>query len=349
MGLLNFNSYDNLDEVTDVTRYYDQANTFSLADNEPNSGDPIIGRSGAAYDNLGQQYRTIASNEPGTIAIISNMWYDPDGNTIMTLPGESQQFVKEVYDGLDEPTVTYTGHDPSNSAVTYTAAGSVSGGIILTQSNDTFDLAGDSTLETDYSRLPGDTTTTGALTTSDARVYYVADWYDGLGRNVAEQDFGTAVEAPSPSSAAPTGVGTSGATQVSFTPYNARGEDELDTDAAGRVTKNIDDDAGRSVETIQNYTLDDGQPATDPDTNLISATTCHVTQQIASTATLSPYGGDSIDIAGESGTTFSFIFETDPISGGLLTPPSQGSMFVMYDASTGAAIDACGRFDNEQC
>ena len=49
-----FNTYDNLDDVIDVTRYYDRANTEGLPDNAPNAGDPVIGRSGAAYDNLGQ-------------------------------------------------------------------------------------------------------------------------------------------------------------------------------------------------------------------------------------------------------------------------------------------------------
>ena len=124
-----FNTYDNLDEVTDVTRYWDKLGT-APPDTRPDPSDTgfstyyaIIGRSGAAYDNLGQQYQTIAYNEPGTIAIISNTWYDPDGNEIMSLPGGTQEFAKTVYDGLDEPTVTYAGYDPSNKAKTYAATG----------------------------------------------------------------------------------------------------------------------------------------------------------------------------------------------------------------------------------
>jgi hypothetical protein len=78
-------------------------------------------------------------------------------------------------------------------------------------------------------------------------------------------------------------------TRISFAAYNARGEDFQDTDNAGRVTENIADDAGRTVETIQNLALDEcGQPLLDSDTNLIQSQTYLVTQQIASTGTLSP-------------------------------------------------------------
>ena len=55
-----FNTYDNLDDVTDVTRYYDESGVPGLAENAPNSGDPIIGRSGAAFDSLGREYQTIS-------------------------------------------------------------------------------------------------------------------------------------------------------------------------------------------------------------------------------------------------------------------------------------------------
>ncbi len=41
-----FNTLDNLGDVTDVTRYYDLANTEGLPDNAPNSGDPVIGGPG---------------------------------------------------------------------------------------------------------------------------------------------------------------------------------------------------------------------------------------------------------------------------------------------------------------
>jgi hypothetical protein len=79
------------------------------------------------------------------------------------------------------------------------------------------------------------------------------------------------------------------------TAFNARGEDVQDTDAAGRVTENIDDDAGWPIETIQNYAVDGyGQPLTDPDTNLTMLNTYHVMRQITSSGTVSPNEGLAI-------------------------------------------------------
>ncbi len=330
-----YDTYDNLNEVTNVTRYYNPD------DHSPDPTDTtlyVIGRSGAAYDNLGQQYQTIAYNEPGTIAIISNSWFDPDGNTIMTLPGGTQEFTKTVYDGLDEPTIVYTGYDPTNSAVTYATAGSVSGDVILTQTNATYDLAGDDVFDASYNRLPGDTTTTGALapppeggTPAPSQVSYVAAWFDGIGRDVANVNYGACAGVPSSSGPAPASVNTTGATQVSFTQYNARGEDYLDTDPAGRVTKTIDDDAGRTVETIQNYAVDGtGQPVPEADENLVSDSTFHVTQQIASSATLSPYTSSTPIGVGDA--EFHFYSQTDPGTGKYELPG--GLAYVMYDAST---------------
>ena len=78
------------------------------------------------------------------------------------------------------------------------------------------------------------------------------------------------------------------------------GDGFSDRDNTGRETRTINDDAGRTAETIQNYAVDDsGQPLADLDTNLTSATTYHVTQQIVSTVTLSPNGtGETVPASG---------------------------------------------------
>ena len=122
---------------------------------------------------------------------------------MMSLPGGTQEFTKTVYDGLGDATAVYDGYDPTNSAASYAAAGSVSGDIILTQTNTVYDAAGDQTFETDYNRLPGDTTTSGPLTASDAQVSFTAYWSDALGRNVVTANYGTASVPPSPSGRGP--------------------------------------------------------------------------------------------------------------------------------------------------
>ena len=140
----------------------------------------------------------------------------------MTLPGGTQEFTKTVYDGLDEPTVMYTGYDPANTAVTYAAAESVSGDVILTQTNTTYDLAGDDVFDASYNRLPtASVSDTGALDASgnagDSQITYTAAWADGLGRTVATIDFGTnggsarLATTPRPIGTAPNGCNTTAA------------------------------------------------------------------------------------------------------------------------------------------
>ena len=84
-----------------------------------------------------------------------------------------------------------------------------------------------------------------ALGATDSRASYVAYWFDGIGRQTAEQDFGaTASRAHADRRASPA-TDTSGATQVSLTDYNARGEAWETVDPAGNVTLTTFDDEGR--------------------------------------------------------------------------------------------------------
>ena len=93
-----------------------------------------------------------------------------------------------------------------------------------------------------------------ALGPSDSRAAYVANWFDGIGRETAEQNFGAMASPPTLVAAdgQPT-TDSSGATQVSPTDYNARGKAWETVDPAGNVTITTFDDEGRVTETIQNY------------------------------------------------------------------------------------------------
>ena len=184
-----FNTYDNADDVLNTTRYYDLANTEGLPDNTPNLGDPVIGESGAAFDALGQEYQSISYNASGTIAAISNIWYDADGNVIMTQAAGTQEFTKTIYDGLGDAVVTCDGYDPEMPAIGTASAYAEAEGIgpndiILTQADATFDPAGDETFEADYNRLPTASGTEALDSTGNAgqsQVSYTASWFDGIG------------------------------------------------------------------------------------------------------------------------------------------------------------------------
>ena len=129
---------------------------------------PVTTTSGGLYQT------TVIGVDPGSGAensgsLVSNTWYDPAGNAIETQDGGTQEFTKTVYNGLDEPTAVYVGFDPSGDPSTFATAGSVSGDIILEQTNTQYDNAGDATFVTTFDRYDdAPTSDTGAL--------------DGLGR-----------------------------------------------------------------------------------------------------------------------------------------------------------------------
>ena len=142
---------------------------------KPDPNDPdfstnysIIGRSGAAYDNLGRVYQTSSYNPSGTVATVSNTFYDPDGNILETQEGGTQEFTKTSYDGLDQPTVVYDGYDPSGNPSTDATAGNVLGDVILNQTDTQYDAAGDVTLVTSLDSYNDALTAAGALSSSDS-------------------------------------------------------------------------------------------------------------------------------------------------------------------------------------
>ena len=93
-------------------------------------------------------------------------------------------------------------------------------------------------------------TSSGALTTSHARMTYMAFWQDGLGRQIAAANYGTSDPGDPPPDAPPPSSPTILVSQIA---YNSRGEAYLSTDPAGMMTRTDRDDAGRQIRVIQNY------------------------------------------------------------------------------------------------
>jgi RHS repeat-associated protein len=243
------NTLDNLGNVTQTTRYHG-----SIANGNRISDETF------AFDNLGRLYQTtVIGVDPSTGnenagLLVYNTWYDPAGNVIKTQAGGTGEFTKTQYDGLGRPTAVYVGFDTSESS--HSSAGNVTGDTILTQTNTQYDAAGDATLVTTYDRYDSASTSdTGALDAlggTDSRASYVAYWFDGIGRQTAVQDFGAPASAPTRGSSAPS-TDSNGATRVSLTAYNARGEAWDTFDPAGNETRATYDDSGQLIETIRNY------------------------------------------------------------------------------------------------
>ena len=180
----------------------------------------------------------------------------------MVLPGGTEEFTKTVYDGLGDAIDVYTGYDPTmptlgTSDAYAEAQGPSASDIILEETDTQYDAAGDTTFVTTLDRYDDTSTSaTGALSAlaaTDSRASYVGYWFDGIGRETASQNFGAAATAPTIVAAdGQPGTDYSGATQVSLTDFNARGEAYETVDPAGNVTVTTDDDEGRTTETIQN-------------------------------------------------------------------------------------------------
>ncbi|WP_345320045.1 RHS repeat domain-containing protein, partial [Novipirellula rosea] len=183
----------------------------------------------------------------------SNYWFDAAGNPIKSLPGGAKKFTKQSYDSLGRVVISYVGFGDDT---TYADATSVTGDVILTQSETTYDDAGNS-IQSDtrqrYHNAPA--AQTGALgsptVTPNARIQYSANYPDALGRSVATAEYGTNGGASLTRSA--TIPASSDTTLVSRQIYNHAGELRDSIDPAGKVLRTSYDAAGRQTETIDNY------------------------------------------------------------------------------------------------
>ena len=264
-----YNYYDNLDRITQTESYHDvDADGVYIDDDNDGDGqndDILLARDETSYDERGRVWQTTTHEvdpDDGSVgnSLVNKTWYDDAGNVVKSLPAGSSAFSKTVYDGLGRPVKQYLGYDTSES--TYAEVDDVDGDTLFSQTETTFDAAGNAIAVVARSRLH-DATGTGELSTPSgsqprARVTYVAQWYDAVGRSVATADYGTADgSTPTRPASAPASSDT---VLVSTVAYNNDGEAYRAVDPAGTVAQSTFDDAGRLVQSIQNYV--DGTPDT---------------------------------------------------------------------------------------
>jgi RHS repeat-associated protein len=206
-----YTTYDNLDETIEQQTYDGDGVAVTTTDGVPDapSSALLVADSTAAYDDRGRVYQSeIVSVDPTTgsegDALVTNNYYDADGNLIATI-SPTGTATKYTYNGADWNTFKYVTdggqlNNFSNVAIgsdtAYSAAASVDGDVVLTQTQNIYDRDGNIIETITRDRFGTDpTTSTGALGTPNtgvkARVSYTASYFDAAGRDVADINAGT--------------------------------------------------------------------------------------------------------------------------------------------------------------
>ena len=273
----------------------------------------LLAQSITAFDSQGNVYQTTQygvtpSGDLDGTTLASNTWYDADGNVIKSQPAGSQEFTKSAYDGLGNLTAQYVGYDETEmTSDLYDSSGNVtlhlSSNTMFQETQTAYDAAGNATETTTYERLPA-ATGTGPLDQipAEARVSYTADWYDGIGRQTVDADYGT--DNSTPPEIAPVYDTTSGQwvdstgsaipALVNGTSYNPAGEAYQMIDPKGLVSETVYDAASQVTETIQDYVGDGIPSAAYPDQNVTVETTYTPDGQVATSTAVNPATGNQI-------------------------------------------------------
>ena len=260
-----FNTLDNLGEVTAVSEYDGDGIALSTT---PPAASLLRAYTVTAYDDQGRPYQVQQfSVDPTTGAVSSaalttSYWYDHRGDQIAEAdPGG--QVTKDQYDGAGRLVAESITDGAGGSS--WAAAGSLSGDHVLSETLTTYDFDGNPILVTTKDRDNTDTSSdTGALgdvtTGPEARVSYVASYYDAADRLIASADYGTnggaAFERPS------SVPDRSDTVLVTSDQYNDAGEVGQTTDPKGIVTQTYYDLLGDPTQVIDAYdpSINGGQP-----------------------------------------------------------------------------------------
>jgi RHS repeat-associated protein len=273
-----------MDGEIDLYQTYTYDNTSRLIQtqnyNTTSSGN-LVAQSATNYDNLGRVYQQLqygVDPSTGTLgnALAQSLWYDPSGNLLLNQNQTNQGFTKNTYDGINRVTASYQGCNLA--AQTYATAGTVAADTIAQQVVNTYDAASDLTFQV-TSQRDNNATGTGALngpsgSQPQARVSYVVNYPDPLGRIVAAANYGTnagSVVTPPAVTPAPSNI-----ILVSYKSYSSAGDLTAITDPQGTVTQFAFDNVGRVTQAIENYQTS----GSGPDINKTTAYTYNANGQI---------------------------------------------------------------------
>jgi RHS repeat-associated protein len=255
-----YNTYDNLDEVTEVQRFDGDGVTITSTNGVPNAPSASLLRAQTAtnFDEQQRVYQTVVydvNQSTGSVSstgLTTNTYYNHRGQVIeVSEPGGL--VTKDQYDGAGRAIEEY--QTDGASGTSWTNAGSVTGDNVLSQTDTQYDADGNVILTTDRERFHNETAT-GALgnatTAPKARVSYAAAYYDLANRLTATVSVGTnggsAWTRPS------TAPSSSSTVLVTTDSYNAAGWVQDVVDPRGLDLRTSYDNLGRKTQTIEDYT-----------------------------------------------------------------------------------------------
>ena len=212
MTTYTMTTFDNQDEATDQRQYLyvgsagGIAAALAAATADPPAPlnpahDLLLAWTHTAYDTAGQVYEsrvynvaptTSTSPAPGTVGdyLPTDTWHDGDGNVVATRTGAGP-IEKSAYDGMGNLVQTYTCAVASpNSSLSYEQATRVQNtDPVVEQTQSWYDAAGEQGATVDYQALPG-SAATGALSAATSYATGSATWYDAIGREVEQTNYG---------------------------------------------------------------------------------------------------------------------------------------------------------------
>jgi RHS repeat-associated protein len=243
--IISRRTYDNRGNVTQV----DEFQTSITPANR-------INRAQSFFDARNRQYRSkrfgvVVGTGALRPALTSEVYYDQADRTVRNTPAGKVGFSVVHYDTAGRTQQQFRAW---GGTLDLTNPGDISTATVIEQSEFQYDKAGNSTSVSFRQRFD-DATGTGALQNPTvepkARVSYVANYPDALGRTIATANYGTnggaAWRRPA---VVPSGSDT---VLVTLFRYNDAGEQNESMDPAGTVTRQDFDQAGRLITTIENY------------------------------------------------------------------------------------------------
>ena len=262
---ITYRDLDNLSEVVAVERYDGDNLTVTVSNGVPNRPPESARRARTAtlYDdqsrayesdtyNVSQTTGTLLPSDAAPYRLVSSIWYNHRGEAIKTsAPGGL--VTKAQYDGAGR--VVQSFQTDGAGDVTWADAGRVGTNNVLSQTVTTFDGNGNALLVVTLERFHN-ATATGALSRANARISYVASYYDQADRPIATVDVGT--NGGTDYSRPPAVPSRSSTVLVTSRGYNDAGWVADVTDPRGLTAHSEYDNLGRTVKAVEDYT--DGVP-----------------------------------------------------------------------------------------